>query len=151
MRGKWHFVTTTIFIVFLWIIFGLWLGKPYFNITQVIAAIPISFFPDIDQNFKMLGHRNWFTHSIILWVVIYLFNPHFIFLLLMLGIGFHCLMDIRLQPKKQVGYYTIKWYGYRGTNLKYSYKGMDGLLSTYYLTINFAISFIVFITIVLVN
>jgi len=142
MKGKWHFVFTTTFLILLWVIFGVVLQKPYFTITQIIAAVPISFFPDVDQNFSFLGHRNWFTHSIILWVIIYIFNPHFIFLTLQLGIGFHCLCDIRLRPEKQVGYYTIKWF--KG-------KGLNGLQSTAWLNLNFWISFILFAVIVLIN
>lgn len=150
MKGKWHFIFTTIFLIGLWVIFGLYLNKPYFTITQIIAAVPISFFPDVDQNFKMLGHRNWFTHSIMLWMIIYLFNLHFIFLIFMLGIGFHCLCDMRLRPSKQVGYYTIKWFGYRKP-VNYVYKGLNGTESTIWLFMNFLISFVIFIVVMLVN
>jgi len=147
MRGKWHFVLTTLFLITLWLVFGIWLNKPYFTITQVIAAIPISFFPDIDQNFKFLGHRNWFTHSIVIWEFVYLFNLHFLPLTLMLGIGFHCLCDIRLRPKKQIGYYTIKWFGTKKKG-RYSYPNMNGAYSTLWLNLNFWVAFIQFTLIV---
>jgi len=149
MRGKWHFVLTTGFFITLWLIFNIWLKKEFFTITQIIAAIPISFFPDVDHNFKVMGHRNWFTHSIVLWEVVYLFNQHFIFLTLMLGIGFHCLCDIRLQPKKQVGYYTIKWFGMKNLG-RYTYPNLNGVYSTLWLSLNFLIAFIQFIVIVVI-
>jgi len=149
MRGKWHFVLTTGFFITLWLIFNIWLKKEFFTITQIIAAIPISFFPDVDHNFKVMGHRNWFTHSILLWEVVYLFNQHFIFLTLMLGIGFHCLCDIRLQPKKQVGYYVIKWFGVK-KNGRYTYLNLNGGYSTLWLNLNFWIAFIQFIIIVVI-
>ncbi|KKN34035.1 hypothetical protein LCGC14_0797960 [marine sediment metagenome] len=149
MRGKWHFVLTTGFFITLWLIFNIWLKKEYFTITQIIAAIPISFFPDVDHNFKVMGHRNWFSHSIILFEIVYLFNHDSIFLILILGIGFHCLCDIRLQPKKQVGYYTIKWFGIK-KNGKYKYPNLNGKYSTVWLNLNFWIAFIQFIIIVVI-
>lgn len=156
MKGKGHFVCTTIFFIGLWIVFGLVLNKTYFTITQVLAAISISFFPDIDRNFKALGHRHWFTHSIILWEVVYAFNLHFEFLLLVLGVGFHCLCDIRINPKKQVGFYTIKLYGYKIENPDkkakeryiWKYKSLDGATSTLLLNLNFWIAFIQFLLVI---
>lgn len=149
MRGKGHLIWTTVFFVVLWVIFNLWFGKDYFTITQVIAAIPLSFFPDIDKNFGFLGHRSWFTHSIILWEIVYIFNPHFIFLIIILAIGFHCLCDIRIKRRKRTGFYTIKWFGILRPNGHWKYKGMGGRNSTIWLMCNFILVFIQFIIIIL--
>lgn len=122
--------------------------KPYFTITQVISAIPISFFPDVDQNFKFLGHRNWFTHSIIIWEFVYIFNLHFIFLILILAIGLHCLCDVRFRSKKQVGFYTIKLLGIKSFG-RYRYKNLNGKWSTVWLIINFCVAFVQFFIIII--
>jgi len=128
----------------IWIIFKFFIIRPEVTITLTLAAIPISFFPDVDQNFKKtLGHRNWFTHSIILWLIIYIFNIGDIMILtMMLGVGIHCLSDCRFRSEKQKGYYTIKWF--KG-------KGLDGFGSTLYLTLNFIVSLSLFLGVVLVN
>ncbi|MBD3196564.1 MAG: hypothetical protein GF317_16025 [Candidatus Lokiarchaeota archaeon] len=154
MRGKYHLILTTLFFLSLWGVFNIWLGKEYISITQILTAIPLSYFPDIDTNFKFLGHRNWFTHSIILWVGIYYFNPHSIFLLIVLAVGFHCLCDCRVKRSKQRGYYTIKIlpivimfrvdFYLRFIPLlksgKVRYKGLNGRNSTIWLLLNFIVS-----------
>ncbi len=151
LRGKHHFLWTTIFFIGLWLLFGIYLKKDYFTITQVIAAIPISFFPDVDKNFLVMGHRNWFSHSILLWIIIYIYNPYFIFLILMLGIGFHCLLDINFEKERQKGYYTIKWFGYSLKTSKWHYKGLNGKNSTIWLFLNFFIALSLFIYVIGAN
>lgn len=131
MNGRSHLITTTIFFLVLMIVFE------KITITLVLAAIPLSYFPDIDNNFKQtIGHRNIITHSIILWVIIGIFNPNSIFVFIIAAVGFHCLCDIRWMKRKQTGYYTIKYT---------AHKGMNGYLSTIWLLGNAIISITIFI------
>lgn len=143
MRGKWHFITTTLFFILLWLII------PEVQITEIIFPSVLATFSDIDLQFKFLGHRSFLTHSIIIPFIIYLFNPYIDYLLIMLSIGLHCLCDIRISKKKQVGYYTIKWFGLKKKG-RYSYKNLDGAWSTAWLSLNFWVAFIQFIIIVVV-
>lgn len=142
MNGKWHFITTTIIFIALWIIFRFYFDKEYFTISQLIAAIPLTFFPDVDTNFKKtLGHRNWFMHSIILWVIIYILNPYFVFLAIVLAVGLHCLCDLRFCRQQQVGFYCIKVIGDWDLN---------GRWSTLWLVVNFIVAFAIFSYVVIV-
>lgn len=166
MKGKYHLVFTTIFFLALWGFFNVFLQKEYLNITQVLAAIPLSYFPDIDTNFKALGHRNVFTHSIILWCIIYIFNPHIIYLLITLSVGFHCLCDCHLLKKdKRRGFYTIKLipivklftthYALHIIPIlkcgKVEYKGLNGKWSTVWLLMNFVVGGGLFLSVVGIN
>ncbi|KKN39613.1 hypothetical protein LCGC14_0741870 [marine sediment metagenome] len=143
MKYKNHFLITTLFFILLWLII------PEVQITEIIFPSILSTFPDIDRQFKVLGHRSALTHSIIIPFIVYLFNPYMNYLLIMLSVAMHGLCDIRLQPKKQVGYYTIKWFGMKSTG-RYTYKNLNGGYSTLWLSINFWIAFIQFIIIVVI-
>ena len=153
MNGKSHLITTSLVLIGLWIVFGLVLNKDYFTISLVIVAIPITFFPDIDLKFNALGHRNFFTHSIILWCILFYFNPSFLFILFIFVNGLHCFADCRWNSRKRIGYYTVKIFMYMAFNIHHkdadnitvwrTVWGMNGACSTLYLILNFIISIII--------
>jgi len=142
MRGKYHLIVTMIFFLVIYLIFGVILEKHYITITVILTGVIFSFFPDIDQNFPIIGHRNIITHSIIFTLITYLLHPHFIFLLFNLAVGFHCLCDCRVRRSKMRGYYTIKLMKGRG---------LDGKWSTIWLLGNFIVSFGIFLGVVILN
>ena len=149
MRGKYHLIFTFFFFIDLWLVFGIYIQKHYFTITLTLTGVIFSFFPDIDTNFKRLGHRNIFTHSVLFPEIVYLFSQNFLSLLFVLAVGFHCLCDMRIRKTKMRGYYTIKFIGViRLTRLHY--KGMNGTKSTVWLFLNFLIAFIQFLVIILI-
>jgi len=151
LNGNSYFITTSLFFIAIWLIFGIFFDKGYVTITQILAGVPLSFFPDIDHNFSFLGYRNLLTHSIIIWEIIYLFNPHFIFLLIILAVGFHCLCDTLWNKKKQHGFYTIKYIGlFNEEKKRWRYKGLSGGESTFWLASNFIVAIIQFVAIVLI-
>ncbi|KKN90817.1 hypothetical protein LCGC14_0224000 [marine sediment metagenome] len=145
MKYKNHFLITVIIFIILWLI------VPEVQITEIIFPSVLATFPDIDKQFKILGHRSAVTHSIIIPFIVYLFNPYMDYLLIMLSITIHGLLDIRISKKKQVGYYTIKWFGYSIGAGKWRYKGMNGKNSTIWLSLNFFISLSLFIYVIGAN
>lgn len=99
--------------------------------TLAIACFVFGVFPDFDQfsndkKVKLVYHRNIVTHSIVPWVLVWVFNPFTIFVLINGVVGVHLLMDLRWSRKKQTGFYTIKYYK----------KGMSGKASTAWLAVN---------------
>ncbi len=123
-----HFIAGIIFFLILWGLFEL--------ITFSLILIPIAMvlFPDVDAGSKY--HRNFLTHSIIVWSIVWYLNPEYRILtaLVCVAIGFHCLCDINgLNPKKWRGSYTIKF-----TN-----HGLNGKLSTVWLFWNFILGLII--------
>jgi hypothetical protein len=154
VNKKCHVIYSTIILVGLWLIFRFYFGKEYFTITLVIAAIPMCLYSDIDCSIPPFGHRNWLFHSIIVWVVIFIFNPMFVFVLFIFAIGIHCLLDIRFCARKRVGFYTIKiWMIPTLSILDKENKqniivwktlwGLNGAWSTLFLVANFLISIII--------
>ena len=148
MNKKSHIIYSSIVLIGLWIICRFIFNKEYFTITLVIAAIPICLYNDIDTSINALGHRNLFFHSIILWVIIFLFNPTFLFILFIFASGLHCLLDVRYNSSKRTGFYTIKiWMRLSLSllNMEKQWKtlwGMSGAWSTVWLILQFLISII---------
>jgi len=150
MNGKSHLLVISGVLLGLWIYFGLILNKEYFTISIVIVAIFITLFPDIDCRFSILGHRSILTHNIGLWIILFLFNPSFLFILFILSIGVHCLLDIRFNTRKRVGFYTIKILMRPAIGIFHkdagnitvwrTVWGMNGACSTIYLVLNFLCS-----------
>ena len=133
MKKEYHIITTVIFLTALAYIFD------KITVTLCLAAFIYCLIPDLDQLDgikQFLGHRNILTHSIILWVIVALFNPDPIFVLIPAVIGLHCLMDVNLRPKKQVGFYRIKLF---------KFGSLNGTITTGWLIANFLISFIALI------
>lgn len=130
MKKQYHLITTTIFLIAFAYIFE------KITITLVMAAFVYCLVPDLDQLKgikEFVGHRFFLSHSIIIWVIIGIFNPDPIFILIPAVIGLHCLMDIRWVRNEQKGYYTICFFfGLR----------LNGFWSTVWLLVNFIISFI---------
>ncbi len=109
------------------------------TVTLCIASFIFGIMPDIDQADgikQFTGHRNILTHSIILWVIVAIFNPDPIFILIPAVIGLHCLMDMKWRKKQRVGYANITiTNGIR----------LGGTISTLWLIGNFLVSFITLI------
>ena len=145
MKGKWHFILTTILFVTIWIVFKLVLNVEWLQLPYLIAAIPWCWFPDVDSNFNSLGHRNFWSHNIIVPFFMYLFVPHPIVLASVVAVGFHCLCDIRLNREKWKGKYCVKFLKrknlFRGWVTVLS---LNGKWSTVYLLVQFVISITIF-------
>ncbi len=109
MKRKQHLIVALMFLIFINFISS--------QITISLIALPtaMTIFPDVDAGTKY--HRNIFTHSIIIWIFVFIFNPMLLTALVCLGVGVHCLCDISLKTKG--GFYTIKWYR-KGFNYKWS-------------------------------
>lgn len=150
MNGKSHLLVISGVLIGLWILFGIVFDKPYFTISIVIVAIVITLFPDIDSRFSMLGHRSILTHNIGLWIILFLFNPSFLFILFIVSVGVHCLLDIRFNTRKRVGFYTVKILMRPAIGIFHkdagnitvwrTVWGMNGAMSTVFLVSNFLCS-----------
>lgn len=111
-------------IVFIGII---WISAKI-TVTSVIIPILCNMIPDTDLKFE--SHRNILFHSIILPLIVFIYNPTTLAVLIIFSFGLHCLCDIRF--KKVGGYYTIKWY---------KNKSISGYwYATFWFTINFMAS-----------
>ena len=138
MEFREHLIASTIFFIILWIVFE--------KVTFSLILIPIILcrVPDYDQSFKRLHHRNILTHSIIIPLFVFIFNPNLHVLLMVLSFGFHDLCDIKLRRKdgkfvKIGGTYTVKW----------SKKGLGYTNTIIFLMSNFIVSFVLFLAFVL--
>lgn len=116
------------------------------QITTTLIMIPtaMSLFPDVDAGTRY--HRYWLCHSIIPWVIVWLFNPMLLTALICLGVGIHCLLDIHLNRAKMTGFYTIKLFRVLKLHLgswEYKMIGLNGIKSTLWLFINFLIAILI--------
>lgn len=150
MNTKSHLVITIPIFVGLWIVFNVLLGNKEFTMTQSLAAIAISLYPNIDENIKSIGHRSWVTHGILIWVIIWLFNMDFIFIQMILAIGIHCLLDLRyaMTDPERSFFFPITLIGYKTLKEgKWEWKHVTTtpLWSVVWLTINFIVSVIIFL------
>jgi len=132
MKKEYHMFGTLFFLISLAFIFE------KITVTMIIASFIYCLVPDLDQLpelKKVIGHRNFLLHSIILWFIVYIFNPYPIFILIMSVVGLHCLQDVHFSKKKMRGYYTIK--------ITKDFGNFKGIRSTIWLLSNFTISFII--------
>lgn len=102
MKGKQHLLASSLFFL------GLYWAIEAITLSMIFAPIVLTLYPDIDQHLG--SHRNWFFHSILLWVILFWFNPEMLYLLFIVAVGFHCLCDITPFPSKWTGYYCVKWW-----------------------------------------
>lgn len=101
MDGREHLIIGFLFFIIIWIFI------PIIRITDIIIAIFISICPDVDLKFpKRLGHRSVWTHSIILPLILFIFQPMTMTVLFIVSFGLHCACDLRF--KRIGGKYTIK-------------------------------------------
>ena len=124
MKGKHHLLATSLLFA------GLYLAFDAVRLSMIFAPIVITLAPDIDLNFK--SHRNFFSHSIFLWVFILGVNFDVYHAMFVLSVGFHLLCDITLFPSKWVGYYCVKWW--KGGIFP---AGRQGVMSTMWYLFNF--------------
>ena len=127
MKAKHHLIASSLLFLLLYFAFDA------VRLSAIFAPIFITLFPDVDLHLG--SHRNWFFHSIFLWVAILLFNFDIYHALFVLSVGFHLLCDITPQPSKWVGYYCVKWRK-RGMFPR----GRQGAMSTMWYGLNFAVS-----------
>jgi len=126
MNLKGHIFWSCLIMIILWILI------PDITITSILVSIPFTIFPDIDHNFG--SHRHFLPHSIILWIIVFIFNPSIITVMIVFGTGLHCLEDIK--PRKMKGFALITYWKYKKL-FKFKYS------STLWLLINFINSVII--------
>lgn len=144
MKGRWHL------LVGLAVFIPLWLLIPKIQLTEIIFPIVLSTFPDLDLGFKSLGHRSALTHSLLLPLIVYFFNPYMDYLLIILTVGIHLMCDTRFAKKKQKGFYCIKIWRikYKNDNGEWVWKtkwGLNGFWTTILLEVQFVLSVIIFL------
>lgn len=135
MKSKGHLFYNTIIFIVLWILID------EVTFSSILLPIALSTFPDVDLHFK--SHRNVFTHSVIIWLVVVCFNYTLITVLCMLSVGFHLLLDIRIRRADMRGFYTLKIYGYKSV-FPGKFKNR-GIFTTIWLIINCLISILILI------
>ena len=133
MKGSWHYIIGIVVFTILWLVID------EIKLTMIFIPIALSLFPDADL--KLNSHRNFLFHSVILWLVVFIFNPSLMMALVCLSIGIHCISDITLIPSAWKGFYTLKLVGNRPFFM--FIKGCRGLLTTLWLLVNFIISVII--------
>ena len=114
------------------------------KITITLIAIPIgmSLIPDIDAGTRY--HRFFLSHSIIPWVVVYLFNPTLLTALVCFAVGIHLILDIHINKQKMVGFYTIKFFKVLDVkNRGFKMIGLSGKQTTIWLIVNFLLSIMI--------
>ena len=137
LKGSRHLLMNSCLFIIIsildWLMGG---GLPYVPLFIQTVAFG-STFPDWDQMVDRKTHRNWFTHSniiaIILLPVCFFYNemPFWFFLLTM--ISMHLVCDIKLKKDQRVGFYCImKPNGRRMTGFNstawFFYNGITGVL-----------------------
>ena len=137
MKGSYHYLIGTVVFTVLWLLID------EIKFTMIFIPIALSLFPDTDL--KLNSHRNFLFHSIILWVVVLMYNPSLIMALICLSVGIHLLFDITLNPSAWKGFYTLKLVGNKPFFI-FSRNGR-GLWTTLWLLINFIISVVIVVII----
>jgi hypothetical protein len=134
MKGIWHIISSSVVLLTLWILLD------EITITLILIALPFTIFPDVDLKFD--SHRNFLFHSIIIWVIVWWFNPSLLTALIVFGTGLHLLGDITLFPSTWKGYYTLKF-------IRHSFfwfsKDKRGVYTTIWLLLNFLGSVVILI------
>lgn len=132
MNRSWHLVIGILTLLVLW-------GQlEPIELTMIFIPMAFTIFSDVDVGTPY--HRNFLTHSIMIWFVVWWYNPMIITALVCLAVGLHCLLDITLWPSSWTGFYLIR-FGKHG--LFWFKKGKQGLLSTLWLIGNFVLSVII--------
>jgi len=106
------------------------------DVTISLILIPILYIiiPDTDLRFN--SHRNVFLHSLLIPIIVLIFNLSLLTILIILSFGLHCLCDISVLKKKG-GAFTIKYFGM---------KSIGGFwFAEVWLILNFVVSLIIFI------
>jgi len=103
---------------------------------EFIFVILVTTLPDSDLKFRLVGHRWFFFHSIIIPGMTLISSVTSFKLLLCLSIGLHCLCDISF--KKKGGTFTIKLLR----------KGLNFGWSNFWLIANFLLSVILFMVLI---
>ena len=92
MKREYHIFTTMVFlVVFAYIV-------PKITITMCMIAFVwaiVSDWDNLDMVKQFIGHRNIITHSIIIPVIIMIFNPVSELMMIAPIMGLHCLMDVK--------------------------------------------------------
>lgn len=140
MDKKYHLLVAGIVFSILWLVI------PKIQVTDIIFPVFLTIFPDIDLAFeKRLGHRSMWTHSIILPLLIFLFNSISAYALILLSIGIHLACDVDIFRKKG-GFYTIVILNmYLSNKVKVPKYRLKSVQSTVWLIVNFFISLSIFI------
>jgi len=128
MNRKWHFIISLFFFVTLMLLFKV--------VTVTLIVIPLAWgtlVPDADKSFE--SHRNIWFHSLVIPLIVMIFNLGILTILIVLSTGLHCLCDIGL--KKKGGFFTIKWV---------KMKSIDGFwFAEVWLICNFIVAVVLFI------
>jgi len=141
MRRWLHLFWNSIFLTIIGTAVWYYSYRSRLILIAVYAGIGFSLLPDIDAGTKY--HRHFLTHSIIwiaaMWFVAWGYPElQLIISFWILGVGLHCLEDIRLNRASARGFYTIK---IRQT-ISGKVKGLTGMGTTCWLFWNFVLSFI---------
>lgn len=90
IRSVLHVILTAVVVSVLWWMFDA------INLTSIIPAIYLTFATDIsaDPEAGPMSYKMYLTHSTIIWIIIFLFNPIALTALMMLSLSLHCLTDI---------------------------------------------------------
>ena len=126
MKFRWHFVFALCLFTILWI------AIESISLSMIFIPILMAPLPDVDLKFK--SHRNAVFHSILIPVIVFIFNPSELTALVCLSFGLHCLLD-GISFKKKIGYYRIKWY--------HNHEMLNGKASMIWLWANFIASVII--------
>jgi len=139
MDKKYHLLVAGIVFTVLWLVI------PKIQITDILFPIFVTLFPDIDHAFeKRLGHRSMWTHSIILPLLVFIFNPVSAYALILLSIGIHLICDFKFS--KRMGFYTIIILNiYLSNKVKVPKYRLNGEQTSAWLVINFMIALGIFI------
>lgn len=133
MKREYHILSSLIFlIVCAYIVEAI-------TVTMCMIAFVwaiVSDWDNLDMVKQFIGHRNIITHSIIIPVIIMIFNPVSELMMIVPIMGLHCLMDLKIRKKQRVGYANI--------TLTSAIR-LGGKASTIWLLSNFLLSFTIFV------
>lgn len=138
MDKKYHLLISGITFTFLWLFI------PKIQITDIVFPVFLTIFPDIDLAFeKRLGHRSMWTHSIILPLLVFLFNPISAYTLVLLSIGLHLACDFKFT--KRMGFYNIIILNiYLSNKVKVPRYRLNGKQTSAWLIANFLLALTIF-------
>lgn len=90
MRTILHTIITSVVFVLLWRIFEA------ITISSIILGIVIQYFIDstVDPEKGVTNYGMYMSHSQILWIFVFIFNPIHLIALTILGVSLHDILDI---------------------------------------------------------